>query len=395
MALPQQKDSPLRSQKFEVDGNAAHDNEEQQIAAQFYANKNRARRGQQNQNKDPNESDRVELEKLESEIKEDDLDSSIGVKDLGNGNLGIDLKFDVPLDPARAENITQWKNNRKKFRNPSTKNQLQPPPPDNNALQSEKNSPPPEQRTDNRNNPPEEGAETYDTPDTQDTVADDELEDILDETYDPYPLSDENDTTPSSPSTTEETSSRTMIEEDSPSEQQTTAETQAQQMEKQKEYVAKMEQQRALREKREHGQLARAEKIKQKLDNKLKKLRAELLMLKALLYATKALKALVDVVQSAVRWLAHGCMSLAWTIILGIISIILYLIYGLLFIPKMALLATIKLTEKRIDALNEDIEATKKNQQKAVSVIQSLMTRRRTGSPPSTQPKFKTSSQAS
>ncbi len=415
---------------------AANDN---QIAAQLYSSKNRARRQQQEYNKDPNEADRLEIEDLETEIKQTDSNSSLTARDLGNGSIGIDLKFDVPLNPGRARNIAQWKANRKKFQTEEPETSPEPVQPeeegslspanDNELLGDDTQSggaAPGLTRT-AANNSLDELRQTPQEQNSGDELTptdDNELADILDEDYNPYPLPDEtapesepssvNDSPDGSDQDTtaqanSEEAARDAQRQQAEAEQQQALE-QAQTQEQQKQtkdvqkqqkqknaeqQIAEVAKQNALKEQQNQSQLLRAAQMKQKLDKKLRKLRAEKLVLKVLLYTTKILKAIVDAIQSVVRWLASFCMSLAWTIILGIVGVLLYIAYGLLFIPKGTLYATIKLTEKRIKTIDKDIAETKKNQQKVVSMIQSLMAQRRKGSPPQEAPKFNVPQQAS
>ncbi len=418
MALPQRKEpsrpsQPSRGAYRAANDNsfaftAANDNTEQHMAAQFNGSKNRARRQQQEYNKDPNEADRLEIEKLDTEIKQNDGNSSIAARDLGNGSIGIDLKFDVPLNPERARNISQWKANRKKFQAEGHETIPEPVLPGEERIPlspANDNTIPVEETSASANNTVENPDETYDPypldeDETPDEEAIDNLQKEMDQSSEESSIDAqtlEQEAEDQQRKETEQKAEQQQVVEQVQEQEQHKREKETQKQQEQKnaeQQMAELAKQNALKEQQQQGQLLRAIQMKQKLDKKLRKLRAEKLVLKVVLYTTKVLKAIVDAIQSVVRWLASFCMSLAWTIILGILGVLLYIAYGLLFIPKGTLYATITLTEKRIKAIDTDITETKKNQQKVISMIQSLMTRRRKGSPPQDAPKFNAPQQA-
>lgn len=379
---------------------AANDNQNQspseaRVVAELGRNRGVARRQSAQTAKDPNEADRLEIEGIKARVEQLDGDGnpSLSATQDSNGDIIANLKFDVPLSAASSERLAARR--LKQQNTPSPARSYSPvsrPRPSSSSLPK-------------ATDPVSEEEPTVDdfTLDEPGLLSDDEKpfsdESTTKENRDNSPSPDEQSSEEESEKAPEEENPfDTEVEEEEKEREKKSAEQQAYEQqikikdkvledekkekdELMREQTQKQAQQQAQAQARQAQntaqnpltrELMKATQKKQQLDRKLSRLKAEKIALQAALYAAKALKAIVDIIQSATKWIASGCMTLAWTIILGIIGIILYIVYGLLFIPKTALWSSIKLIQAKINSLNKDIEKTKKTQQEAVSVIKSI-----------------------
>lgn len=333
--------------------------------------KNQARQASQN----PNEADRLEVEGIKARVAEldGDFNPSLSVQQDAQGNINTVFNVEgVPLGGGNDRHISTSK----KFSSskPDERNTAESPaelapdsmpavaesmPDENNLL---KNDTEPFSST-TEQNPAETNVSSAELAEA-DAEADNDIENI----------------------TNEATRMEQGLKDAMHVEQQNQAQADAQQKQKKLQTQQNIEagrrtqaqnvQQQAAQQQASANpllqELAKATQTLQRLGRKLARLKTEKMALTFALYSAKALKAIIDVIQAGVQWLAGVCMSLAWTIILGIIGVILYLVYGLLWIPKGTLWSTIKLIQAKIDSIKKNMKETEKTQQNAVAVVKSI-----------------------
>ena len=129
------------------------------------------------------------------------------------------------------------------------------------------------------------------------------------------------------------------------------------------------------------SQASQAEKIKRDLDNKIRNLKAKKLPLQVALRTAQVLKISLSLAKMIVDMLSYLFLSplLAWTIVLAIVGFILKGVSLLLKFTIEATKGLIKLIKSKLKSIDDEIEKTKTNQQKAISVIQSSYRQKRTG----------------
>ncbi len=336
-------------------------------ASQLHYDQSVARNQARQNSKNPNEADQIELDGITNRVTQSDGggSSSLSVKQNGNRGVTVALEFEAPIPTDEMSSISTATENKT---TPNTQQRPTKPASPNRDVTS---------------------ASTIDSkPDEANLLADDTkpFSNTVDEnTNSTIEESKEGEA--------KEENMGQMLEEGMRAEaelEQATLNADAQKKLDQKNQVQKegvAQVQAALQARQAQAasvnpltkELMKAIQTKQRLDRRLSRLKNEKRVLTFALYSAKILKAIVDVVQAGVKWLAGVCMSLAWTIVLAIIGVILYLIYGLLWIPKGALLSMITILQKRIDSIKKDIDKTEKTQQNAVAVIKSIQRKMRTG----------------
>ncbi len=361
---------------------------EHEMAAELGRNRNADRRQAQERAKNPNEADSVEIDALQARVNSTDgTRSSIRTSSNQQGGVNIYGTFDI--DKENPETTRGRGRKISRSRKPSwarahPQEELQ-------AAHSDQESQVPSE-TDENDEDFEHFMQEMDREDPQNPYQPFSNED--NKAPDSLERPNQNSTEDGSEESKEELERQEEVlsdqEEEEELEKQQEEEKvleqkQKQQEEQKKAQIQMIQQSKQLEEERKKQQklwyaFAKATRKKQALDAKIRNLKMKKLALQIALHAAKLFKTFITILHSAVRWLASACMSIAWLIIPAIIGVILYIIYVLMFIPKTAAIATVKIIQAKIKSIEKDIEETEVNRKKLINVIQSIQRKKRTGS---------------
>lgn len=422
--LPQKSGSSKGSEEKDTEHNRV---------AELGRNRGTARRQAQETAKDPNEADRLEIEAMKARVEQLDSDSgsSLTAKQNGQGDIELNLKFNVPIPGVTGSPTGQRSQIKKGVESskPSTQS----------AIENEAPSPMSNQPNTPTKNPPD----TFDSNDSKGESKkmndnQDEFKKAMEKERDQMlstsPQKKDRGTEPSeappftneqTPENTPEDESLTDRNEEGTEENTETAQSEEKKstqggqaaenasFEIEKEKKEQEEKEEALKQQEQEqkkgeakamqdaqkqaqqqqslsSEYAKAVRKKQNLDRKLNRLKLERFAVWLALRMAKTLKAIIDFIQNLL-W--KGGIVCIGSCILFLLGILCFILYGLLWIINGPLFGIIVVLKKKLSMIDEDIKKTKENQQKAISVIQSIQRKKRTGTA-KPAPKFDVPQQA-
>jgi hypothetical protein len=403
---PPPDDSPQKSGDSYTEEKTSESQEISQ-AVQFNRTQNIARNNARKSARgNPNERDRLEIEALKNEVESSDNIDSLSTSVTRNGLDGIDiaLKFDVPLGEASTERLTTRKSPREKFSSDAPRSRPQ------TSASPEKSSPETTntEQSSNENTPDNpltsnavDSSNSSDTPENIDTETETarsnndwgEMAEAQKKQIDgQISNSPEQKTLQQEEAQQQKQAEDQKLEQDVAIEQERKQEdnariqTQQKNVQEQGLQAAKAQMTQQMREAQNQATMvAKAQQKKQKLATKIRNLRLKKLPLTALLRAMQLTRFSLWVAHLLLQIPIFICTLLSWTIILGIVGLILKGIdWALTFLLKIVgeLIDQLK---KQIKAIDADIDETTKNQQQLQNVIQSMQRKRRTGRARQTQ----------
>lgn len=370
---------------------------QQDQASQLYRAQSAAKNIARQNAQDPHAAVELQLDNLQAQINQGSQEStspSLDAQQDGQGNIKLNLKFNVPTPSDTQKQVISQ---RQVSKSPTqTPRQIETQQPSGSSLDT-----PASESTTPDATPDELEADGSDvvqdnnqslSNETKPEVGGDENREEIE------PNEEEGD---GEPEQAEEEDQNKLIEEGLAEEQATQAKAVQQQAqtevaENQNEEAAQRQRQQAGKEiikqtqnaeaqmKQDmqiRSQASQAEKIKRDLDNKIRNLKAKKLPLQVALRTAQVLKISLSLAKMIVAILSYLFLSplLAWTIVLAIVGFILKGVSLLLKFTIEATKGLIKLIKSKLKSIDDEIEKTKANQQKAISVIQSSYRQKRTG----------------